>query len=122
MAMVFDICEQAKFYCFTDGIDMRKGIHSLYSLVRQNSDLDALRGDVFVFMGSNRKSIKVLWWQKDGFVLTYKRLEAGCFSLFFKQEQCSFIELKHPELCKMVARIRQRSAMNELRRRATLNC
>ena len=118
MAMIFDIEEQARFYCFSNGVDMRKGIMSLYSLIKLSGEHDALSGDVFVFIGTNLKSIKVLWWHKNGFILTHKRLEVGRFSPLQNGQESSFIELKHPELRRMVYHIRQRSIINELKQRA----
>ena len=118
MAMIFDIGEDARFYCFGAGVDMRKGIQGLYALIRASSDLDALSGDVFVFIGTNCKSIKVLQWHRNGFLLTHKRLEVGRFSLLTQHGEGAFIELKSPELRKMVNRIRQRSVMNELKQKA----
>ncbi len=119
--MIFDVREDARFFCFTQGVDMRKGIQSLYSLVKLNSEFDVLSGDVFVFIGTNCKSIKVLQWHKNGFLLTHKRLEVGRFSLLPNRNNSLFVEIKCPELRKMVNRIRQRSIMNELKQRALLN-
>lgn len=119
--MIFDIQEGARFYCFAQGVDMRKGIPSLYALIKLNSTLDALSGDVFVFIGSNCKSIKVLWWHKNGFLLSHKRLEVGRFSLLSRCASEAFIELSSPELRKMIERVKQRSVMNELKQRAVLN-
>lgn len=119
--MLFDLREDVRFYCFPTGVDMRKGIQGLYGLIRTSGDLDALSGDVFVFIGSNCKSIKVLQWHQNGFLLTHKRLEVGRFSLLASCGESSFIELKSPELKKMINRVRQRSIMNELKLKAISN-
>ncbi len=116
--MIFDVQEDVRFYCYGAGVDMRKGIQGLYALIRASGDLDALGGDVFVFIGSNCKSIKVLQWHRNGFLLMHKRLEVGRFSLLASREDGAFIELKSPELRKMVNRVRQRSVMNELKQKA----
>lgn len=50
MTKIFNIKEDARFYCFTNGVDMRKEIHSLYGLIKQNSELNALSGDVYIFI------------------------------------------------------------------------
>ncbi len=118
MAMFFDIGAKARFYCFSRGVDMRKGILSLYSLIKLSGQHDALNGDVFVFIGTNCKSIKVLWWHQNGFVLTHKRLEVGRFTPLRNGQEDSFVEVKDPELCRIIYHIRQRSPMNELRQRA----
>ena len=38
-------------------------------------------GDIFLFFGKNRQSVKILRWDGDGFLLYYKRLEGGSFEL-----------------------------------------
>ncbi len=38
MAMMVDVREDARFYCFGAGVDMRKGIQGLYSLIRVSGD------------------------------------------------------------------------------------
>ena len=61
---------------------MRKGFHSLVAVVRQKlPQLDPLSGQLFVFVGRNRRAIKVLWWSFGGLSLYIKRLEQGTFRL-----------------------------------------
>jgi transposase len=44
-------------------------------------DRDPLSGDVFIFLNRRRTHIKLLVWDRSGFVLYYKRLEEGTFEL-----------------------------------------
>ena len=60
-------------------VDMRKGFDGLSGLVRSSLEQDPLTGDVFVFVSRARTHIKLLFWDGDGFVLYYKRLEKGRF-------------------------------------------
>jgi transposase len=60
---------------------MRKGYDSLCGLVRRELKKDPLLGDVFIFLSRHHKKIKLLHWQKDGFVIYSKRLEKGTFEL-----------------------------------------
>ena len=60
---------------------MRKGYDSLCGLVRNEWKKDPLSGDVFIFLSRQRNKIKLLLWQKDGFVIYSKRLEIGTFEL-----------------------------------------
>ncbi len=77
--MIFNFTEDTRFYFFCESVDMRKGIHSLYHLVKISGNMNALNGDGYVFIGKTRKSIKVLRWQREGFVLYNKKLELGCY-------------------------------------------
>ncbi|MCG9880046.1 MAG: IS66 family insertion sequence element accessory protein TnpB [Bacteroidia bacterium] len=60
---------------------MRKGFDSLCGLVREYLQKAPLGGDVFVFINRRRNQIKLLCWERDGFMLFYKRLEEGTFEL-----------------------------------------
>ena len=59
--------------------DMRKGFDSLAHLVESSMALDPLSGHLFVFRSRRGDRIKILYWDTDGFVLWYKRLEKGSF-------------------------------------------
>ncbi|MFT4705075.1 MAG: transposase [Bradymonadia bacterium] len=63
---------------FTGPTDMRKGFDGLGALVTA-SGLDVFSGHLFVFVSRRADRVKVLTWQRGGFVLHYKRLEKGCF-------------------------------------------
>lgn len=58
---------------------MRKGAYSLSGVVRNEMKMDALSGDVFIFIGKRANKIKLLQWDSDGFALYEKGLERGSF-------------------------------------------
>ena len=55
--------------------DMRRGIDGLASIVSGEFGTDSFADAVFLFCGRQADRIKCLWWELDGFVLAYKRLE-----------------------------------------------
>ncbi len=118
--MVFNFTEDTRFYFFHEPVDMRKGIHSLYYLVKTSGNMNALNGDGYVFIGRTRKSIKVLRWQREGFVLYNKKLELGCYTLPQQLRDGAFIELEQDILDKMVNCVKHKSSSNELRIKAQL--
>lgn len=60
--------------------DLRRGIDGLAaSIVQQQFELDPFTNTLFLFCGRRRDQIKALYWEDDGFVLLYKRLESGSF-------------------------------------------
>jgi transposase len=66
------------FLC-TRPTDMRKGFDGLQGMVREFLGQDPLSGHLFLFLNRRRDRIKILLWERDGWVIWYKRLEAGTF-------------------------------------------
>ena len=60
-------------------MDCRKSHDGLCALVRQRLDQDPMSGDVFVFFNRRHERVKVLIWDRNGFVLWHKRLERDRF-------------------------------------------
>jgi transposase len=68
-----------KAYVCSEPVDMRKSIDGLAQLVAPLLKADAFSGSVFVFLSRRREKVKLLWWDRHGFWLAYKRLERGRF-------------------------------------------
>ena len=66
------------FLC-TKPTDMRKGFDGLFGMVQEVLGQDPLSGHLFLFLNRRRDRVKVLFWERDGLVIWYKRLEAGTF-------------------------------------------
>jgi transposase len=60
---------------------MRKGFNGLSGLVANELGRDPLSGDVFIFINRRRDKMKLLLWDRSGFVIWYKRLESGTFEV-----------------------------------------
>jgi transposase len=60
-------------------VDLRKSFDSLAEQVRQHLHNDPLSGHIFVFRNKRGDRVKLLYWDEDGFVIVYKRLEEGIF-------------------------------------------
>ena len=58
-------------------IDFRKQIDGLVTLVSDQLKLDPVSGQLFLFRNRRANKIKILWWDRNGFWLCYKRLEKG---------------------------------------------
>lgn len=77
--MLNDFSGADRVYIACGYTDLRKGIDGLAALVQQQFELDPFTNTLFLFCGCRRDRIKGLYWEKDGFVLQYKRLEAGVY-------------------------------------------
>jgi transposase len=66
-------------YLHRQPVDFRKAINGLCVLVEQEMSLNPYDENLFIFCNRGRDKLKILHWDKTGFVLWYKRLEASKF-------------------------------------------
>lgn len=77
--MLGDISRAEQIYVACGYTDLRKSIDGLSTLVQQSFRLDPFSNALFLFCGRRCDRLKALYWEGDGFVLLYKRLEQGRF-------------------------------------------
>lgn len=70
-----------RIYLCSEPVDLRRGHDGLAALVRAQGLGPLYDGHLFVFVGRRRDRCKILFWDRGGFVLYYKRLERGRFQL-----------------------------------------
>jgi transposase len=63
---MFSLTKTMNYYLCPD-IDMRKGIYSLYQIIKSEMKRNPLSGEVFIFLGKNRRCIKILHPRKRRF-------------------------------------------------------
>ena len=71
--------DDVEVYLCRDIVDMRKSINGLSILVEQTLGLDPFAAQLFVFCNRKRDKVKILYWERSGFALWYKRLERDRF-------------------------------------------
>ena len=64
-----------KVYIACGYTDLRRGIDGLAAMIQQQFSLDPFTNALFLFCGRRRDRMKALYWEGDGFLLPYKRLE-----------------------------------------------
>jgi transposase len=82
--------------------DLRKSFDSLAELVRQHLEANPLSGHVFVFRNRRSDRVKLLYWDEDGYVIIYKRLEAGTFRFPAAAAQQASVTLRAAELAMLL--------------------
>lgn len=97
---MFGLSAQQRYFLFPQLVDMRKSFDGLSGIVSEQMGKNVLSGDVYIFLGKDLTKIKLLVWEQGGFVLYYKRLEAGTFAL--SQSGQPSISLSYSELCLLV--------------------
>lgn len=70
-----------KIWLYQEPVDMRKSIDGLSIAVADNMSLNPMNSEIFVFYNRYGDKIKILYWDKNGFCLWYKRLEKGRFKM-----------------------------------------
>lgn len=74
---MLSISRTTRVFLATGATDLRKGFDGLHALVENVIEEDPFAGHLFVFRNQRRDRIKLLWWDRDGWALFYKRLEKG---------------------------------------------
>jgi len=77
--MMLRIPEDIKIYIATAPVDMRRSFDGLSATVHDVLKQNPLSGHIFVFRGKRGDRVKILVWDRNGFLLVYKRLERGHF-------------------------------------------
>lgn len=76
----------ARVFVATARVDGRKGIDGLSAVVRSHFAQDPLSGTLYVFFSKRCDRVRVLYWDRDGYVLVTKRLEKGQYRLPWRSE------------------------------------
>lgn len=71
--------EGVRVWVAVEPVDMRKGFDGLAEVVRAFLGHDPLSGNLFVFRNRSAQRVKILWYDRDGLALYYKRLDRGAF-------------------------------------------
>jgi len=91
-----------RIHLAVDAVDMRNSIDGLFGLVQRSLAEDPYSGHLFVFLSKRRDRVKVLAWDGGGFILFYKRLEAGRFRLPALKEGATVVHLDATQLAMLL--------------------
>jgi len=95
---VITIPQSVRILIGTTPIDMRKSIDGLMAIVQEELRENAYSGHLFVFVSRRCDRVKILAWDKGGFVLLYKRLEKGQFKLPHMTPEAMAVEIDATQL------------------------
>lgn len=91
-----------RIWLCTRSTDLRRGFDGLAEMVRQLLHEDPLSGHLFVFRNRRSDRVKILYWDEDGFVIVYKRLEEGTFRFPAVVEGQAGVTLRAAELAMLL--------------------
>lgn len=78
---MFGLNEKCRYYFCQRQVNMSNGINGLYKIIKNEMYLSPISGDIFIFFSRNKRNVKLLKWDTDGFLLYHKRLEKGSFEM-----------------------------------------
>lgn len=93
-----DGAQGARIWLAAEAADMRSGFDRLAERVKTVIGEDPLSGHLFVFRSRRGDRLKILVWDRDGFVLWYKRLEKGVFKMPRVDGGARSVEMRASEL------------------------
>jgi transposase len=103
-----------RVFVATERVDGRKGMDGLSVVVRSRFAEDPLSGTLFVFFSRRADRVRVLYWDRDGYVLVTKRLEKGTYRLPWRAEEGRVI-IEAAELLLVLEGIELRGAARRAR-------
>jgi len=78
---VLSLPASIRIFVYTGVTDMRRSFDRLAQMVEEHLEQDPESGYLYLFFNRRRDCVKMLLWEGDGFVIWYKRLEAGTFAV-----------------------------------------
>ena len=96
---MFSLGSEHHYLLYRQPCDMRKSFDGLSGLVIRELEREPTSGEVFIFINKRRSLLKLLHWERGGFVLYYKRLEKGTFTVPVTEDDDS---VSWPDLILMI--------------------
>jgi transposase len=95
---MFTLPSMVQVFVCLQPTDMRKSFDSLAYMTDALIKQDPLSGHLFVFLNRGHNRIKILFWDRSGYCLYYKRLEAGTFTVPHQYDTGTSATMSLPEL------------------------
>jgi transposase len=99
---VLTLPPSVRVHLAAEPIDLRNGHDGLVAIVRSRWKLDPFEGHLFVFLGRRLNRVKILAWDRNGFVIYYKRLSKGRFTMPKVPENAERIEVDGTSLAMLL--------------------
>jgi transposase len=91
-----------RLYLATEPVDLRRSYDGLSALVDGTFGKRAMSGDLFIFMNRRGNQIRILFWDRDGYVIMMKRLEEGTFRRARAADGKDLVEIDAGELAMLL--------------------
>lgn len=81
-------------WLYKNRVDMRKSINGLSIIVASHMNKNPSSGEIFLFANKGSNKIKILYWDRNGFCLWYKKLETGNFKVPKDEDKITYEQLR----------------------------
>ena len=114
---MLNLSGEIRVFVYTQPADMRRSFDGLCGMVESIVQQEPLSGHLFVFRNRNRDRLKILYWDRDGLAIWYKRLEQGTwqFPTDLKCASQEGVEISTGELSLLLGGIDLRSVQRRRR-------
>lgn len=109
-----------RVYLCLSPCDMRRSFDGLHALVRDHLELDPFAGHLYLFANKRKDRLKILYWDRDGFAIWAKRLEAGSYAIPSGEPGSTRFEITVEELGALQSGIDLSSAVRRKRYRRVI--
>ena len=92
----------ARMFMATQPVDLRRSYDGLCAIVEGTFGRSARSGDLFVFINRRANQVRILFWDRDGYCIVMKRLEAGTFRRIEGRDGEDHIEIDAGELAMLL--------------------
>jgi transposase len=98
------IAKTVAVYLALGPVDLRGAFDQLAAVTRKVLSHDPASGALFLFLNRRRNRLKVLWWDRNGYTLLYKRLTKGTFSLpAAEQADVACLEISSEDFARLLS-------------------
>jgi len=112
---VLTLPAQMRIYLRVAPTDMRKSFDGLGALVRSEFCAEPTDGSLFLFVNRRRDRIKMLYWDRDGLAIWYKRLESGTLETIGGAEGRATVEIDGVQLAMLLGGVTMSTAKRRKR-------
>lgn len=95
----------ARIFMATRPVDLRRSYDGLGAIVEGTFGRSVRSGDLFVFTNRRANQVRILFWDRDGYCIVMKRLEAGTFRRVVGRDGEAHVEIDAGELAMLLAGI-----------------
>jgi transposase len=114
--VMIDFSDVRIFLCTTP-TNMNYSFDHLMGRAEKIFEQDPCSGHLFLFLNRSRDRLKILFWDRDGFCIFYKRLERGTFQLLTTTNDAEGIELDYSQLVRLLGGLDLRTGRRRKRYR-----